>query len=303
MSLLEVIVLALIQGVAEFLPISSTGHLALARWLFGWDDPGLGFDVAVHAGTLAALVWVFRREIVAVLRGLRGEAAPVDGLPPRRLIWLGLIATVPLVIIGAPLYEALEGDLRGPTTAAAFLLVTGALIAAAEWRARRTTGESLATLTPARAAAIGVAQAVAALPGISRAGMCIVAGDVTGAEPRGRHPLRLLAGAARAGGRGGARDSRADRGRGHGAAGAPADRRGRLVRSGARVDSGAAAAGAHAVADAVRGLVPARRRSHADRAGGGGVGIRSACGQLPSLRCGGSGDYGRTPKRGLGLSS
>ena len=176
MSLLEIIVLALIQGVAEFLPISSTGHLALARWLFGWDDPGLGFDVAVHAGTLAALIWVFRREIVAVLRGLRGEAAPVDGLPPRRLIWLGLIATVPLVIIGAPLYEALEGDLRGPTTAAAFLLVTGALIAAAEWRARRTTGQSLATLTPARAAAIGVAQAVAALPGISRAGMCIVAG-------------------------------------------------------------------------------------------------------------------------------
>ena len=175
-SLLEVIVLALIQGVAEFLPISSTGHLALARWLFGWDDPGLGFDVAVHAGTLAALIWVFRREIVAVLRGLRGDAAPVDGLPPRRLIWLGLIATIPLVIIGAPLYEALEGDLRGPTTAAAFLLVTGALIAAAEWRARRTTGESLATLTPARAAAIGVAQAVAALPGISRAGMCIVAG-------------------------------------------------------------------------------------------------------------------------------
>ena len=175
-SLLEVIVLALIQGVAEFLPISSTGHLALARWLFGWDDPGLGFDVAVHAGTLAALIWVFRREIVAVLRGLRGDAAPVDGLPPRRLIWLGLIATIPLVIIGAPLYEALEGDLRGPTTAAAFLLVTGALIAAAEWRARRTAGESLATLTPARAAAIGVAQAVAALPGISRAGMCIVAG-------------------------------------------------------------------------------------------------------------------------------
>ena len=175
-SLLEIIVLAIIQGVAEFLPISSTGHLALARWLFGWEDPGLDFDVAVHAGTLAAISWAFRREIVAVLRGLRGEADAVDGLPPRRLIWLGLIATVPLVIIGAPLYEALEGDLRGPTTAAAFLLVTGALIAVAEWRARRATGESLATLTPARAAAIGVAQAVAALPGISRAGMCIVAG-------------------------------------------------------------------------------------------------------------------------------
>ena len=182
MSILEVIVLALIQGITEFLPISSSGHLALARWLFGWEDPGLDFDVAVHAGTLLAIIWAFRREIVAVLRGLRlssqeaARAPRIDGLTPRRLVALGFVATLPLVIIGAPLYETLESDLRGPTVAAAFLLVTGVLIALAEWRARRLSSESLAALTVPRAAVIGVAQALAALPGISRAGMCIVAG-------------------------------------------------------------------------------------------------------------------------------
>ena len=182
MSILEVIVLALIQGITEFLPISSSGHLALARWLFGWEDPGLDFDVAVHAGTLLAIIWAFRREIVAVLRGLRlssqeaAQAPRIDGLTPRRLVAFGFVATLPLVIIGAPLYETLESDLRGPTIAAAFLLVTGVLIALAEWRARRLGSESLAALTVPRAAVIGVAQALAALPGISRAGMCIVAG-------------------------------------------------------------------------------------------------------------------------------
>ena len=182
MSILEVIVLAIVQGITEFLPISSSGHLALARWLFGWEDPGLDFDVAVHAGTLLAIIWAFRREIVAVLRGLRlssqeaARAPRIDGLTPRRLVALGFVATLPLVIIGAPLYETLESDLRGPTVAAAFLLVTGVLIALAEWRARRLSSESLAALTVPRAAVIGVAQALAALPGISRAGMCIVAG-------------------------------------------------------------------------------------------------------------------------------
>ena len=181
-SILEVIVLAVVQGLTEFLPISSSGHLALTRWLFGWEDPGLAFDVAVHAGTLLAIIWAFRREIIAVLRGLRlsaedaARAPRVDGLPPRRLVALGFVATVPLAIIGAPLYEALESELRGPTSAAAFLLVTAALIALAEWRARRAGNESLAALTVPRAAAIGVAQALAALPGVSRAGMCIVAG-------------------------------------------------------------------------------------------------------------------------------
>ena len=202
MSILEVIILALIQGLTEFLPISSSGHLALARWLFGWDDPGLDFDAAVHGGTLLAIIWAFRREIAAVLGGLRRNAPRVDALTPRRLIGLGFIATVPLAGVGAPLYEALEAELRGPTAAAAFLLATGVLIAAAERRARRGGAESLAALTPARAALIGAAQALAALPGVSRSGICIAAavslGHSRGAATRFAFWLALpaLAGAA-----------------------------------------------------------------------------------------------------------
>ena len=69
MSILEAIVLAIVQGLTEFLPVSSSGHLVLARWLFGWEDPGLDFDVAVHLGTLAAILWAFRREVWSVLQG------------------------------------------------------------------------------------------------------------------------------------------------------------------------------------------------------------------------------------------
>ena len=80
MSILEAIVLAIVQGLTEFLPVSSSGHLVLARWLFGWDDPGLDFDVAVHVGTLAAVLWAFRREVWGVLRGLRRDDARLYAL-------------------------------------------------------------------------------------------------------------------------------------------------------------------------------------------------------------------------------
>ncbi len=176
MSILEAIVLAIVQGLTEFLPVSSSGHLVLARWLFGWDDPGLDFDVAVHVGTLAAILFAFRREVWGVLRGLRNDTDTVEGLKPRRLIWLGLIGTIPIVIVGGLLYQTLEQELRGATSAGAFLLVTGALIGIAEWRARQVSDPApLAELGSRQSLAIGLAQCLAILPGISRSGMCIVA--------------------------------------------------------------------------------------------------------------------------------
>ena len=181
MSILEAVVLAIIQGLTEFLPISSSGHLSLARWLFGWDDPGLDFDVAVHIGTLAAIVWAFRREVWGVLRGLRSDAGSVHGLKPRRLVWLGLIGTIPIVIVGGLLYESLENELRDATSAGAFLVVTGLLIAGAEWRLRRVNDvQALGALSERSALAIGVAQCLAILPGISRSGICMVAGMALG---------------------------------------------------------------------------------------------------------------------------
>ena len=181
MSIVEAIVLAIVQGLTEFLPVSSSGHLVLARWLFGWQDPGLDFDVAVHFGTLAAILWAFRREVWGVLQGLRADAGAVEGLKPRRLVWLGLIGTVPIVIVGGLLYESLENELRDATSAGAFLVVTGLLISGAEWRLRRVNDhQTLGALSERSALAIGVAQCLAILPGISRSGICMVAGMALG---------------------------------------------------------------------------------------------------------------------------
>ena len=181
MSIVEAIVLAIVQGLTEFLPISSSGHLVLARWLFGWEDPGLDFDVAVHIGTLGAVLFVFRREVWGVLRGLRADEGTVEGLRPRRLIWLGVIGTIPIVIVGGLLYETLRDELRDATTAGAFLLATGGMIAGAEWRLRRSDeAASPGSLDERRSLAIGIAQCLAVLPGISRSGMCIVAGMAIG---------------------------------------------------------------------------------------------------------------------------
>lgn len=181
MSILEAIVLAVVQGLTEFLPVSSSGHLVLARWLFGWDDPGLDFDAAVHLGTLAAILWAFRRAVWTVLTGLREDRGAVDGLPPRRLVWLGLIGTVPLVIVGGLLYDSLRDELRDATTAGALLLVTGVLIGGAEWRLRRS-GQSLplGRLDGRGALTIGIAQCLAVLPGISRSGLCMAAAMALG---------------------------------------------------------------------------------------------------------------------------
>lgn len=181
MSIVEAIVLAIVQGLTEFLPISSSGHLVLARWLFGWEDPGLDFDVAVHVGTLAAILFAFRREVWGVLKGLQADAGTVEGLKPRRLVWLGFIGTIPIVIVGGLLYETLQDELRDATTAGAFLLVTGAMITCAEWRTRRSgDASSLVSLDERRSLAIGIAQCLAILPGISRSGMCMVAGMAMG---------------------------------------------------------------------------------------------------------------------------
>ena len=179
MPLLEAALLGIIQGATEFLPISSSGHLSIARWLFGWDDPGLAFDAAVHAGALAAILWAYRRGIAALLRGLLSAGAPpVDGVRPRRLLVLGIAGTIPLAAAGAIAWQLLENQLRDPTAAAAFLLATGLIIIAAERLHRRRTEperRALAELPLPKAALIGIAQAVAVIPGVSRSGMCISA--------------------------------------------------------------------------------------------------------------------------------
>ncbi|MXY79274.1 MAG: undecaprenyl-diphosphate phosphatase [Chloroflexi bacterium] len=186
MSILEVIILAVVQGVTEFLPVSSSGHLVLGAWILGADDPGVAFDVAVHLGTLLALVVVFRAEAWALLAGLAGRrslgagSAGGSGLPPSRLLTLVVVATLPLAVVGLAVRDALDGPLRDPTWVGAFLIGTGVMLGAADRFGRRT--RALATIGARDGLRIGVAQAVAVLPGVSRSGVCMAAGmlhDVT----------------------------------------------------------------------------------------------------------------------------
>lgn len=178
MSILQAIVLAIVQGVTEFLPISSSGHLVIASWLFGWPDQGVAFDAAVHVGTLAAVLVYFAPEWLALARGVvtnrdagfRGEGAVAS----RRLIGLIIVATIPVAIAGYFLEGLLSDELRSPSWAAAFLVVTAGILVLGEILGRGS--RLMPSLGLPDAVRIGIAQAFAVLPGISRSGITISAG-------------------------------------------------------------------------------------------------------------------------------
>jgi undecaprenyl-diphosphatase UppP len=176
MDLYQVIVLAIIQGITEFLPISSTAHLALAPWLFGWQDPGLTFDIALHLGTLAAVLLFFFRDWLQILAhgfGLSYGADP-ELKRNRMLLWYLAAASIPLGIIGFLFKEQAEGEWRNAFVIGAMMIAIGVLM----WLAERVTtaNKDMAGITLADSAVIGVAQALAVVPGTSRSGVTIAAG-------------------------------------------------------------------------------------------------------------------------------
>jgi undecaprenyl-diphosphatase len=180
-GVLEAIVLGITQGITEFLPISSDGHLILIPALFGWKRFGLGFDVVLHAATLAATIAYFRRDVWNLLLGLssKGEERARD----RKLAWLIIAATIPSALIALALEPLVEGVETMPmssqvTITGAFLLVTAVLLAGAELLARRskTTIATAEEIPLKQALAIGVAQAFAVAPGLSRSGITIASG-------------------------------------------------------------------------------------------------------------------------------
>jgi len=166
--------LGIIQGLTEFLPVSSSAHLILARAFFGWDADafGLAFDVACHLGTLTAVLVFFRRDIAAMVASVPSmfSAKPT---PPARLAWLIVIGTIPAVLAGLLFEDAIETSLRTPGVAA----VTLAVVALAFFVVERVRGHhrGCASLSLAEAVLIGVAQAAALVPGVSRSGGTIVA--------------------------------------------------------------------------------------------------------------------------------
>jgi undecaprenyl-diphosphatase len=186
---LQAILIGLLQGLTEFIPVSSSAHLELAPWIFGWGSGGLvgslAFDVFLHLGTLTALLVYFARDWVrllgALLASLRERRIGQD--PDRRLIWLIALATVPAAIIGFAgedlIDRVLHGDSDVVRLAIAGFLVVGA---AALWLADRlgSRRRELDGLSPPAALAIGFSQALALLPGISRSGATITAGLALG---------------------------------------------------------------------------------------------------------------------------
>lgn len=184
MPILHAIVLGLVQGLSEFLPISSSGHLLLVPWLFDWHDfddesTEKAFDVALHIGTLVAAIAYFRHDLVTYVRAAfrtvshRHEPMTTEG----RVAWLLLLSTVPAAAVGAVLEDVIDENLGTPGIIAVSLILGGLLLAVAD----RATGQRTIEGYRARdAIAVGAAQALALNPGTSRSGITITAGRFLG---------------------------------------------------------------------------------------------------------------------------
>jgi undecaprenyl-diphosphatase len=182
-TILQAVVLGIVQGLTEFLPVSSSAHLVLVPWWLGWQfepDAAFAFDVLVQLGTLVGVVAFFGRDLIALMReawlGLV-RRRPFASVESRRA-WLLALATVPAVIAGLALKDAVEAAFADPVPTSAALLVTGLFLWIAERRAR--SDRPLETMGWIESLMIGVAQALAIFPGISRSGATIAAGRALG---------------------------------------------------------------------------------------------------------------------------
>lgn len=190
MDWLQAIVLALVQGISEFLPISSAAHLVLVPVLTGWEDQGLAFDVALHLGSLAAVVWYFRAELARMasewLRSLRG--GPLT--PDARLAWAVGLGTIPVGLAGLALQDFVEMTARSPLVIASTLAGFGLLLGLADWRWRGERSEYQVGWR--EVAFIAFAQALALIPGTSRSGITMTAALFAGMSREGAARFSFL---------------------------------------------------------------------------------------------------------------
>lgn len=190
MDVIQIVVLALVQALTEFLPISSSGHLVLAAYFLGWEYQGIAFDLALHFGTLLAVLLYFRKDLLAILfEVLRWR--PGQRMNPMQRLGVGLaLSTVPAVIVGAAMGDAGALVLRHPLLIAANLVVFGLLLGVADRKVRdvrfqQATADAdfvenanavFSRMTLKQALLIGCAQALALVPGTSRSGITLTAG-------------------------------------------------------------------------------------------------------------------------------
>lgn len=179
MTVWQAIVLGLLQGLAEFLPISSSAHLALTPWIFGWESPGLAFDVALHVGTLVAVLWFFRAQWVALARATWRMVVTrrIETEEEKRVLFL-VIATIPGGIGGLLLADHAETVFRTPALIATTLIIMGLIL----WAVDRFAPHArpLGEMRWGHALLFGLAQVLALVPGVSRSGSTMTAGRAMG---------------------------------------------------------------------------------------------------------------------------
>ena len=185
MPIYQAIVLAIVQGLTEFLPVSSTAHLWLVPWIMKWNDPGLTFDVALHAGTLVAVLlyfWRYWLEMIKMVLGISGGSSGVPGKTGsmtllgenRKLFWYLVIATIPGGIAGMLFERAADEQLRSPLVVGPALIIVALLM----WAGERVGGHDhdLGQVGLLDSIIVGLAQAFAVIPGVSRSGSTMTAG-------------------------------------------------------------------------------------------------------------------------------
>ncbi len=170
----EAVILGILQGITEFLPVSSSAHLIIFPWFFGWQGTinTLSFDIALHFGTLLALLFYFRRDWIDLLKTARSK----DGL-----FWHIIIATIPAGVAGVLLHDSME-QLRSPLVITFTLASVAALMLFTERAKKHSRGVDIEKVSRKDALIIGIAQACALVPGVSRSGITIVAGLMRGMQ-------------------------------------------------------------------------------------------------------------------------
>lgn len=178
MDFVQIAVLALVQGFTEFLPVSSSAHLVLVPVLLGWTDQGLAFDVALHVGTLAAVLWYFRHELIVMSRDWYRSLRYRQLTHPARMAWAVLLGTIPVGLAGLLFADVVSTQLRSPVVLAWGLIGFGLLLGWADWRGNAQRTE--AQMTWKDVLFIACAQALALIPGTSRSGITLTAGLFAG---------------------------------------------------------------------------------------------------------------------------
>jgi undecaprenyl-diphosphatase len=178
MDIIQIIILAIVQGLTEFLPISSSAHLILVPLVLEWPDQGLVFDVAVHLGSLCAVLVYFRREVMAMILAWSKNLAGSESTADSRLAWWVILGTIPAVLIGFLFKDIIETELRSAWVIAIATIVFALLLWVVDLGNSKRRNES--QLKFSDAAIIGCFQALALIPGTSRSGITMTAGLLLG---------------------------------------------------------------------------------------------------------------------------